>query len=93
VRWNGGYSLTGYQAALAAAGFEVELARDLGGHLKQTYRVLRTAALDRAAVSSDALARDWMLAFATSCEHIGVAIDGGEFGWGMFAARKPGGAP
>lgn len=93
VRWNSGYSLPGYQAALAAAGFEVLLARNLGSHLNQTYRVLGKAALARAEASTDAAARQWLLEFGESCEHIGLAIDRGEFGWGLLVARKPGSAP
>jgi sarcosine/dimethylglycine N-methyltransferase len=94
VRWSGGYSLDGYQDALRAAGFEIASVRDLNGHIRQTYRVLRQTAQDRAAATSDGAAsdgaaRDWMLAFAESCEQIQAAIDRGEFGWGMFVARKP----
>ena len=47
VRWNGGYSLVGYQAALEMAGFEILLARNLGNHLKQTFRVLGKTAQER----------------------------------------------
>lgn len=90
VRWSGGYSLTGYQAALEEAGFEIILARDLENHLKQTYRVLGSMAGQRAATVSDPAARDWIEAFADSCAEIQVAIDQGEFGWGIFVARKPG---
>lgn len=90
VRWNGGYSLAGYQAALEQAGFEITLVRDLESHIRQTYRVLGATARDRAETAADAAARDWMLAFAQSCIQIQVAIDHGEFGWGIFVARKPG---
>lgn len=89
VRWSSGYSLVDYQNALAAAGFEIVLARDLGSHLKQTYRVLGTMAADRAKTASEPAARDWILAFAESCGEIQAAIDAGEFGWGIFIARKP----
>jgi sarcosine/dimethylglycine N-methyltransferase len=89
VRSNGGYSLLGYQAALAEAGFDIMLARDLTSHLRQNYRVLGKAARERAASTSDAAARDWMLGFAESCVEIQIAIDDGEFGWGLFVARKP----
>jgi sarcosine/dimethylglycine N-methyltransferase len=89
VRWSGGYSLDGYRDALAAAGFEVTSVRDLNQHISQTYRVLRQTAVARAATTEDAAARDWMLAFAESCEQIQAAIERGEFGWGMFTARKP----
>ncbi len=92
VRWSGGYSLVGYQQALAGAGFEVLLARDLAGQLKQTYRVLGAMATARAQVTPDEAARDWMLAFAQSCGEIQLAIDNQEFGWGIFVARKRGGA-
>lgn len=88
VRWNSGYSLVGYQSALERAGFEILLARDLGGHLRQTYRVLGRTARQRAETTADAPTRDWMLAFAESCQEIQVAIDDGEFGWGMFVTRK-----
>ncbi|MFL6137267.1 MAG: class I SAM-dependent methyltransferase [Frankiaceae bacterium] len=91
VRSNGGYSLVGYQAALERAGFEIMLARNLTGHLRQNYRVLGKAARERAAGTPDAAARDWMLAFAESCGEIEIAIDDGEFGWGMLVARKPDG--
>jgi ubiquinone/menaquinone biosynthesis C-methylase UbiE len=91
VRWNWGYSLTGYQEALERAGFEILLARNLRSHLRQTYRVLGKTATERAEATSDQAARDWMLAFAESCGEIQIAIDDGEFSWGMFAARKPGG--
>lgn len=90
VRWNSGFSFTGYQIALEEAGFEIELARNMGGHLRQTYRVLGKVAQERAETTSDAHTKDWMLAFAASCEQIQAAIDDGEFGWGMFVARKPG---
>lgn len=89
VRWNGGYSLIGYQAALAEAGFEIVLVRNLESHIRQTYRVLGEAARERAETAPDATARDWMLAFAQSCGEIQIAIDHGEFGWGIFVARKP----
>lgn len=88
VRWSGGYSLVEYQAALERAGFEILLARSLGSHIRQTYRVLGVTARERAASTSDADAREWMLAFAASCEEIQIAIDHGEFGWGIFVARK-----
>ncbi|MFL6128869.1 MAG: class I SAM-dependent methyltransferase [Mycobacteriales bacterium] len=48
VRWNGGYSLAGYQAALEQAGFDIVLGLDLASHLKQTYRVLGRTAAERA---------------------------------------------
>ncbi len=89
VRWNGGYSLIGYQAALDAAGFEIVLARNLGSHIRQTYRVLGQTARARAQTTADTAARDWMLTFAASCAEIQIAIDQGEFGWGIFVARRP----
>jgi len=89
VRWSSGYSLDGYQDALRAAGFEIVSVRDLNDHIAQTYRVLRQTARDRAGATADTAARDWMLAFAESCEQIQAAIERGEFGWGMFVARKP----
>jgi sarcosine/dimethylglycine N-methyltransferase len=88
VRWNDGYSLTGYQGALEAAGFEIMLARNLASHIWQTYKVLGAMATERAAGTEDAAARDWMLAFAESCVQIQAAIDDSEFGWGIFVARK-----
>jgi ubiquinone/menaquinone biosynthesis C-methylase UbiE len=91
VRWSSGYSLTEYQAALERAGFDVTTARSADDHLKQTYRVLGRAATQRADRAPSDAARDWMLAFAQSCVAIGEAIDDGEFGWGIFIARKPGG--
>ncbi len=89
VRWNDGYSLIEYQVALADAGFEILLARSLRDHISQTYRVLGQMARDRAAATQDAAARDWMVAFATSCGEIQIAISEGEFGWGIFVVRKP----
>jgi ubiquinone/menaquinone biosynthesis C-methylase UbiE len=88
VRWSNGYSLVEYQSALEHAGFEILLARSLESHIRQTYRVLGRTARERARSTPDAAARDWMLAFAGSCEEIQVAIDQGEFGWGIFVARK-----
>ncbi|MGV9779096.1 class I SAM-dependent methyltransferase [Streptosporangium sp. NPDC003464] len=88
VRWSGGYSLVEYQAALERAGFEIILARNLESHIRQTYRVLGKTARERAEGTQDAAARAWMLAFSDSCEEIQVAIDQGEFGWGIFVARK-----
>ena len=90
VRWNDGYSYLGYQQALQDAGFELVLARNLLTQIRQTYRVIGRMATARAAVSTDQAARDWILAFAESCGEIELAIDRGEFGWGMFLARKPG---
>lgn len=92
VRWNGGYSLVGYQSALEQAGFEIILARNLSSHLRQTYRVLGKTARERAETTSDAAARDWMRAFSVSCGEIQSAIDDGEFGWGILVARKRGSA-
>lgn len=92
VRWNGGYSLVGYQQALEDAGFEIVLGLNLASHLKQTYRVLGRTATERAeslVSTSDTAARDWMLAFAESCEQMQIAIADGEFGWGILVARKP----
>ncbi|MFJ6200115.1 class I SAM-dependent methyltransferase [Micromonospora sp. NPDC092111] len=89
VRWNGGYSLDDYRAALTAAGFEVTVARSLDAHIRQTYRVLGETARQRAAATDDEAARQWILGFAASCDEIQAAIDRGEFGWGMFVARKP----
>jgi sarcosine/dimethylglycine N-methyltransferase len=89
VRWSEGYSLVGYQVALAEAGFEILLARSLRGHISQTYRVLGAMARARAQTTADTAARDWMLAFAESCGEIQAAISRGEFGWGIFVARKP----
>lgn len=92
VRWSGGYSLAGYAAALEQAGFEVISARDAGSHIRQTYRVLGRTAAARAEQATDATARDWISAFARSCEQIQIAIDHEEFGWGILTARKrPGG--
>ena len=88
VRWSNGYSLVEYQAALEAAGFEMLLARSLESHIRQTYRVLGRMARQRAESTVDIAPREWMLAFAESCEQIQVAIDEGEFGWGIFVARK-----
>jgi sarcosine/dimethylglycine N-methyltransferase len=88
VRWNGGYSLIGYQEALDSRGFEILLARNLRGHLRQTYRVLGKTAAERAETAPDAAARDWLLAFAGSCHEMQIAIDDEEFGWGIFVARK-----
>ena len=90
VRWNSGYSLAGYQEALERAGFEIIGVRDLVSHIRQTYRVLGVTARERAETAPGTSARDWMLAFAESCGEIQVAIDHGEFSWGMFVARKPG---
>lgn len=92
VRWVSGFSFTGYQTALESVGFEILLARNLGSHLKQTYRVLRTMARERAESADDPAARDWMLTFAESCVEMQLAIDNGEFGWGMFVTRKRAGA-
>jgi len=92
VRWSSGYSLVEYQAALEKAGFEITLARNLESHIRQTYRVLGKTARERAETTPDAAARDWMLAFSASCKEIQVAIDHGEFGWGIFVARKRGSA-
>lgn len=88
VRWTSGYSLVEYQSALEKAGFEIILVRNLGSHLRQTYRVLGKTARERAETASDAAARDWMLAFSASCAEIQVAIDHGEFGWGIFVTRR-----
>ncbi len=90
VRWNGGYSFVGYQAALEEAGFEILLARNLQSHIRQTYRVLGAMARERAETTDDRAAREWILAFAESCGEIQVAIDNNEFGWGIFVARKRG---
>ncbi|MGH3994273.1 MAG: class I SAM-dependent methyltransferase, partial [Pseudonocardiaceae bacterium] len=89
VRWNGGYSFLGYQQALTDAGFELVLARNVVGHLGQTYRVLGRTARQTAERTSDPAERDWMLAFAESCQQIQIAIADGEFGWGIFVAHKP----
>ncbi|MGC5012147.1 class I SAM-dependent methyltransferase [Streptosporangium sp. DT93] len=89
VRWNGGFSFVGYQAALERAGFEILLARNLESHIRQTYRVLGKTAAERAEATTDTAAREWMLAFSESCAEIQIAIDEGEFGWGMFVARRP----
>lgn len=88
VRWNGGYSLIGYQQALDSAGFEILLARSLRSHLRQTYHVLGKTATERAETVSEAAAREWMLAFAESCLQMQIAIDDEEFSWGIFVARK-----
>ncbi|MBV9446701.1 MAG: methyltransferase domain-containing protein [Streptosporangiaceae bacterium] len=88
VRWNGGYSFIGYQEALDSRGFEIMVARNLSGHLRQTYRVLGKTAEERAESVPDLTARNWMLAFADSCREMQVAIDDEEFGWGIFVARK-----
>lgn len=89
VRWNSGYSYLGYQQALEEAGFVVTHARNLEPQIRQTYRVIGKSATERAAQTEDPAARDWMLAFAESCGEIELAIDRGEFGWGIFVARKP----
>lgn len=89
VRWNSGFSFLGYQTALEAAGFEIQLARNVTSHLGRTYRVLGRTARERAETAGDTAIRDWMLNFAVSCEEIQIAIADGEFGWGIFVARKP----
>jgi len=89
VRWSSGLSLVGYQVALERAGFEIRLARELSPHLKRTYEVLGEVAAARAAKAADPAAREWMLAFSASCVEIGVAIDDGEFGWGVLVAERP----
>ena len=88
VRWNGGYSLIGYQEALDNRGFEILLARNLRSHIRQTYHVLGKTATERAETVPDQAARDWMLAFAESCLQMQIAIDDEEFSWGIFVARK-----
>jgi len=88
VRWNGGYSLIGYQEALDSRGFEILLARNLRGHIRQTYRVLGATAAARASTVADPAGRDWLLAFAESCQQMQIAIEDDEFSWGMFVARK-----
>ncbi|MEO5874972.1 MAG: methyltransferase domain-containing protein [Streptosporangiaceae bacterium] len=90
VRWNGGFSLVGYQQALETAGFEIVLARNVSDHLRQTYSVLGVTATERAASAPDEATRDWMLGFAESCGEMLIAIDDGEFGWGILVARKKG---
>jgi sarcosine/dimethylglycine N-methyltransferase len=87
VRWTSGYSLTEYQAALEKAGFEIILARSLDSHIRQTYRVLAKMAAERAESTTDPAAREWILAFSASCAEIQMAIDRGEFGWGIVVAR------
>jgi sarcosine/dimethylglycine N-methyltransferase len=89
VRWSSGYSLVGYQQALERAGFRIRLARELSPHLKRTYQVLGVVAARRAEGTPHPAARDWMLAFSASCREIEVAIDDGEFGWGLFVADRP----
>jgi sarcosine/dimethylglycine N-methyltransferase len=89
VRWSEGYSLHAYQAALQDAGFEILLARNLKTQIRRTYTVLGRIARERAATVADAAARDWISGFAASCAEIAQAIDRGEFGWGLFVARKP----
>jgi sarcosine/dimethylglycine N-methyltransferase len=89
VRWNSGYSYLGYQQALEEAGFVVTHARNLEPQIRQTYRVIGKAATERAGQTEDPAAREWMLGFAESCGEIELAIDRGEFGWGIFVARKP----
>jgi ubiquinone/menaquinone biosynthesis C-methylase UbiE len=89
VRWNSGYSLVGYQQALERAGFRIRLARELSPHLKRTYQVLGVVAARRADETSNPAAREWMRAFSASCREIEVAIDDGEFGWGLLVADKP----
>jgi sarcosine/dimethylglycine N-methyltransferase len=88
VRWNAGFSLVGYQQALERAGFRIRLARELSPHLKRTYQVLGKIAAARAREAAHPAARDWMLAFAASCAEIEVAIDDGEFGWGVIVADR-----
>jgi ubiquinone/menaquinone biosynthesis C-methylase UbiE len=89
VRWNAGFSLVGYQQALERVGFRIRLARELSPHLSRTYQVLGKVAAERARETSNPAARDWMLAFSASCTEIEVAIDDGEFGWGVIVADKP----
>ena len=67
VRWSSGYSFLEYQAALERAGFEILLARNLLTHIRQTYGVLRTVAVQRAEATEDQVAREWILGFADSC--------------------------
>jgi sarcosine/dimethylglycine N-methyltransferase len=90
VRWSEGYSFLDYQAALAQAGFELLLARNLRSHIRQTYGVLQQMAVQRAGDTDDPAAKQWIQAFADSCSEIQAAIDRGEFGWGIFIARKAG---
>jgi sarcosine/dimethylglycine N-methyltransferase len=90
VRWSSGYSLVGYQQALERAGFRIRLARELSPHLQRTYRVLGKVAAHRAETAPSPAAHDWMLAFSASCQEIEIAIDDGEFGWGILVANKPG---
>jgi len=89
VRWSEGYSFLDYQAALAQAGFELLLARNLRSQIRQTYGVLQQMAVQRAETTEDPAAKDWILTFAGSCSEIQAAIDRDEFGWGIFIARKP----
>jgi ubiquinone/menaquinone biosynthesis C-methylase UbiE len=89
VRWNAGFSLVGYQQALERVGFRIRLARELAPHLQRTYQVLGALAARRARDTPNPAARDWMLAFSASCAEIEVAIDDGEFGWGIIVADKP----
>ena len=89
VRWNSGYSLVGYQQALERVGFRIRLARELSPHLKRTYQVLGVVATRRAEETPSPAAREWMRAFSASCREIEIAINDGEFGWGVLVADKP----
>ena len=91
VRWTEGLSLVGYQQALERAGFRIRVARELSPHLQRTYQVLGRVAAQRAETAASDAARDWMRAFSASCHEIGLAIEDGEFGWGLLVADRPGG--
>ena len=74
-----------------AAGFEILRAADLERHIRQTYQVLGRTASERAGDRRRTPPRGtgcWRSP-SRACRSK-IAIDRGEFGWGMFVARKPG---
>ncbi|MET7746272.1 class I SAM-dependent methyltransferase [Streptomyces sp. NPDC005385] len=92
LMFNGGHSVLGYQAALATAGFDIRLARDISLDLRRSYLLLARIARDRCAAVDSPRRRLALRSYARACLGIQAAIGRREFGWGMFVAdRAPGG--
>lgn len=88
LRFHDGYSIEEYQRALERVGFEILLSRDLHSHFLRTYLALAKKARSRADEVQDAEMRRLLLYYCASCIEIHNTIARGEFGWGMFVARK-----
>ncbi|PSK81163.1 methyltransferase family protein [Murinocardiopsis flavida] len=87
--WTESYSLLEYQQMLQSVGLEIDLARDLGSHVKQTYHLLGKDTQRYAVTAPDPDEQRQLMDFARVCDDVKKGVDRREISWGVIVAHKP----